>query len=379
MIYDFVPEQDLHGYANPWPAGGGANQWDEEWELGSITSEGALTPSTTKIRSKNNIPVSAETKYYIVTPAAMTVHYYEVDDTYISNEDVGSSKEITTPADCAYMLFTMADTYGTVYKHDIAFNYPSTVTTYSPYENICPFFGVDVPGIGTVYQGSVDTDTRELTITHGYFKISKYAATLNYSSTNNLFYCNLADGVTAKNSTINGICYAYKSVLGYSAIPGKAISDINVDFAIAIGSSFQSSSANFVVRDTRFDGDTDDFVAAMGDVAVCYELATPLKITLTENQLAVMLGNLGVARNFNSAEIMVNVWLYMAQGRDPSDLTRQVLRPISKPVIDKPIIDKPISLDDAVKELPADDVISPDEEPEENITEEKEEEDNASE
>lgn len=376
MIYDFEPVQDLNGYDHPWPAGGGVNQWDEEWELGSISNVGALTPSTTAIRSKNSIPVSEETKYYILTPAAMTVHYYEVDDTYISNEEVSSGKEITTPADCAYILFSMANTYGTAYKHDIAINYPSSVTTYSPYENICPITGVDVPGIGTVYQGSVDTNTRELTLTYKYMKIGDYATVISYSSVNKLFYCSLPDGVQSKNTTINGICSAYKAVLGYSSTSGTAINDLNVDFAMAIGSSFQSIYANFCVRDTRFNGVVDDFIAASGDVEVCYELATPLKITLTENQLTVLLGNLGFARNFHSAEIMVNVWLYMAQGRDPSDLNRQVLRPISKPVIDDAVKELP---EDDVKELPADDVISPDEEPEENITEEKEEEDNASE
>ena len=55
----FSPIQDLHGYDHPWPAGGGVNKWDEEWEIGAYNlSTGEKSGDGARIRNKNFIAVT---------------------------------------------------------------------------------------------------------------------------------------------------------------------------------------------------------------------------------------------------------------------------------------------------------------------------------
>ena len=150
------PIQDLHGYDNPWPAGGGANQWDEEWEVGSISaSTGANTEDNSLIRSKNYIPILPNTEYFGCVVGASSgynvrARFYDSDKNFIGTGDYGLwnfNRAYKSPANAAYMRFAMQSDYGTTYKNDIAINYPSTVTTYSPYSNICPITGRSAVGI----------------------------------------------------------------------------------------------------------------------------------------------------------------------------------------------------------------------------------------
>jgi len=142
LVAQIEPVQDLHGYSNPWPAGGGANRWDEEWEDGNIDANGNKVTATTLIRSKNYIQVEPNTTY-----CTNVFRVFEYDEskhfllrTQVAN-DFTKTEVFTTQSTTRYLLFVMATSYGTTYNNNIAINYPSTVTTYSPYSNICPISG----------------------------------------------------------------------------------------------------------------------------------------------------------------------------------------------------------------------------------------------
>ena len=139
------PVQDLHGYDSPWYGGSGSNIWDEEWENGGINhTTGVNSTSTTLVRSKNYIPCQPSTAYYYVCTGQggkMFVHYYSSEKTFLSYVEVNNNNAFTTPQDAYYIRFNMSTGYPSSYNNDIAINYPSTVTTYSPYENICPISG----------------------------------------------------------------------------------------------------------------------------------------------------------------------------------------------------------------------------------------------
>ena len=137
------PVQDLHGYDSPWPAGGGTNQWDEELEIGSFDSHGNPTTSSSYMRSKNYIPLIPNATYYFTRPSIIAWVYYYTDTDYIEYVQLGSGvKTFTPPSNATRAKFLVAtSTYGTTYNHDIAINYPSSVTTYSPYSNECPITG----------------------------------------------------------------------------------------------------------------------------------------------------------------------------------------------------------------------------------------------
>lgn len=117
----------------------GANLWDEVWELGTIVpSDGTDYPSTTKIRSKNYIPVKPGLKFrYIgITVSGATTDYiycYDINKSYINYIPVSHSgtinAEFTTPNNCYFIRFICNNTV----DDNIAINYPSTITTYSEY------------------------------------------------------------------------------------------------------------------------------------------------------------------------------------------------------------------------------------------------------
>lgn len=154
LLIPFEPVQDLHGQDAPYPPGGGANKWDEEWEVGSYnTSNGNPLFSDTQIRSKNLFPVTPSVQYRVVVDSgAMWAFFYDSNQTLLTdltiegvsksgNAFAVSGKVFTMPSSASYMKFYMTAAYGATYQNDIAVNYPSTVTTYSPYSNLCPISG----------------------------------------------------------------------------------------------------------------------------------------------------------------------------------------------------------------------------------------------
>lgn len=132
----------------------GVNQWDEQWEVGSISTETGQSYQENRIRSKNYIPCVPSTAYYVVDPTNnrnVRIYYYDGDKSYITYSNWEGNTVFTTPANAKYMRFIMAASYGTTYNYDIAINYPSTKTAYEPYTN-------------TVYGGYVDLVKGELVV-----------------------------------------------------------------------------------------------------------------------------------------------------------------------------------------------------------------------
>ena len=148
VIAEINPVQDLHGQEYPYPAGGGANKWDEQWESGywNVTT-GLPVVNADYIRCKNFISVNPNTTFYLSNSETSSVNnevlFFDVDKNLLSPSytDVKGNATFTTPANCYFIKFYMNINYGRSYNHDIAINYPSTVTTYSPYSNICPITG----------------------------------------------------------------------------------------------------------------------------------------------------------------------------------------------------------------------------------------------
>lgn len=173
LVVGIEPQQA--GSGDPYPAAGGVNKWDEEWESGdlNVTSDGGNHANTNRIRSKNYIPVIPETSYYLTSSYSNTiVAFYDSSKAYPYNtQNVGwvllpASKVITIPNWCYYIRFYYNST---AYSNDVALNYPSSVTTYSPYSNIRPISGWDSVKVsavkqlfsGTLEQGSFNTITGE--------------------------------------------------------------------------------------------------------------------------------------------------------------------------------------------------------------------------
>ena len=146
----------------------GVNVWDEEWESGSLSEEGADTPSSNSIRSKNYISVSPNTAYCIVTPYTVYMRYYDANKEFISKTDANGRGNVTapngirtTPSNCAYIRFYIDQS---TYNQDISINYPSTDHDYHAYNG-----HTTTTDLGrTVYGGTVDVVSGTLTVTHAF-------------------------------------------------------------------------------------------------------------------------------------------------------------------------------------------------------------------
>lgn len=114
----------------------GFNQWDEEWESGTIdynTGENSSAP--TAIRAKNYTPIFPNTEYYFKSPLGGAVYYYDANKTYLGFDYYGPlivNSTFTTPAGAYYMRFMVI---ATTYNNDICINLsdPDRNGEYEPY------------------------------------------------------------------------------------------------------------------------------------------------------------------------------------------------------------------------------------------------------
>ena len=156
----FGPEQDLHGYESPWPAGGGKNKcpyFQSEtisgriWSVsddGVVTITGTSTGNSYKIK---NVTLPAGT--YILSggdpngSAGIGDEYVQVDGTVVARSygSLNQSFTITEEKTVALALrdFQTAghsDTH--IFKPMIRLS-TETDASYAPYSNICPISGRD--------------------------------------------------------------------------------------------------------------------------------------------------------------------------------------------------------------------------------------------
>lgn len=115
----------------------GFNQWDEEWENGTIdNSTGLPVSGSTTIRSKNYIPAIGGQSYYCKC-ANTWAQLFSYDANHNLLEAWGSDGENpkVLPNNACYIKFRASTAYGTTYKNDICINISDTSKngTYEPY------------------------------------------------------------------------------------------------------------------------------------------------------------------------------------------------------------------------------------------------------
>ena len=104
----------------------GFNQWDEEWENGTInTSNGTNVVNANNIRSTNYIKCLPNTQYYFRRNGiAGNVFEYDADKNFI--DVISSPTTFTTKSNTRYLRFYMGSAYGTTYNNDICINISSS-------------------------------------------------------------------------------------------------------------------------------------------------------------------------------------------------------------------------------------------------------------
>ena len=364
---EIVASQDLHGYDKPWVGGAGKNMipmtvesikaanTEGTWSGNDYTFNGVkftiLTDSANNIigisadgiTSANHVMLKLGQLTlqggigYTLTgcPSGGSLNGYRLSNfgsNTVDVSDLGSGATITVSNDESYTFMIYVKNSGTVLS-DITF-YPmlrlSTVTdaSFAPYSNICPISGhstvtitdvdseshtatVTVALGSTVYGGTLDLTSGELTITHGFITLD---------GTQEIIIANWKP----KDNSI-GWLYRY-SLTNAKVLNADEVGDIISDSLTAdtyqhlfnndvTGITFYTdTSYGLVVRVADTSLTTSALInayLASNPIQICYELAAPTTTTLTAEQLALVKGYNYLACNSGDMEIT-----YKASGLD---------------------------------------------------------------
>lgn len=218
------PQQNLNGYDSPWIGGAGVNKISVNRALGTTSGyapadaktlefdkyyvgyswNGYYQPSTIASYSINGetvtlntnrnaygiafpVPVKAGEQYYVNATlggsARIGISYCDSDGKNINSSGNIVGKTITIPNGCTIAVVVVYDANASgndVSATNMMFNNPSSVTEWTPYENICPIYpansrnilnynnltqaaidvGITVNEDGTIYDSSPSSDSR---------------------------------------------------------------------------------------------------------------------------------------------------------------------------------------------------------------------------
>lgn len=245
----------------------GFNQWDEEWELGTINNEtGQNSNSTSVIRSKNYIPVIPNTNYYYCSTGGSNIYQYDVNKNFLSMTGYASSQIFTVSDKTSYIRFRTHTAYGTTYNNDICINISDANKNgvYEPYvEHIYPLdSSLELRGIPKLdtnknlyYDGDIYESDGTVTRKYGIVDLG----TLTYSYTSDYFNAPLT-GKAYGNFNIISDCYATTTATSVSGMVDGEIKG-------------NGGNSYIYIKDSRYTDATALKTALSGHLAI-YELAT---------------------------------------------------------------------------------------------------------
>lgn len=209
------------------------------------------------------------------------------DNTYDTIGGASTTKStivFTTAADkTVYSLykFNNGGTTSLYYDESGIFEGVLTTADFKPYLGTTAAFTFGQ----TVYGGTLNVTTGELTITHKSIKVSDL--TWSYASSISSFraFNNNFDGkiVSDGQTSAQAFCTAYKI-----ANPSTSAQMAAATYGIAIGSGL--STFRLLINDPTYNGDAAAFKAAMGDTEIVYELDTPTTVQLTAAEVETLFG-----------------------------------------------------------------------------------------
>ena len=265
----------------------GFNQWDEEWEIGGISSStGENVIQNQTIRSTNYIRIIPNEEYYIhglSISANFRARFYDADKKYIGYSPSGTefcywNRVFVALLNAYYMRFEVQQEYGTTYKHDICINLSKTTGSpkngdYVPYSaNIYALPDADLRGIFKLDSNNKpyadgDTDDGSGTRTRKYGIVDLGTLDWNY---NTYLGSNTFWSVGAPAGIIKVGWQDNQNIFCAKYVTNKAIFTSSTEDKI-IG---RASNGQLYLHDYAYT-DTATFKTAMSGVYLVYELATP--------------------------------------------------------------------------------------------------------
>lgn len=287
-----TPTQDLHGYANPWPAGGGVNLVDPSKKVTASATTGRWYNDGTGflLHSGQTYTLSAN----VGTDVTYFVYIYAIGGTQLS---YGKWTATYTPSADVYVYFQYYESGGAhLADAELQLELGSTATSFATYENICPITGITGLSVyvsptqdpddatvyavdwsaqaGTVYGGTLDVVTGVLTVNR-YTK--SFTGTESYTNYTSVITCNetFPVGLSVAGSDI--LCS--HSTNQYVHFSNSSKSRVQFDKAVFGVTSVDELKAKLAAWD-----------AGGEPLQYSYELATPLTYQLTPQVIGVLTG-----------------------------------------------------------------------------------------
>jgi len=155
VVVDIDPVQDLHGFDNPWPGGGGKNKFDEQFRQGSALD----LSNTARVVASKSIYVE-QGKTYTFSASNYSAFNYVINSAQADSLPISGSYNYCgagldwlartntfTATNSGYVFVCVRKPDNSdIVPSDVAnvkmqFEESSTATSYDPYSNICPISG----------------------------------------------------------------------------------------------------------------------------------------------------------------------------------------------------------------------------------------------
>lgn len=310
-----VPTQDLHGYTKPWAGGAGKNKLEvtaSSQYIYTVGSDGEITangtsngygliigyvnPNTTTEYILNGCPTGGGDSTYRLD-ARLTS---SPSSPIAGSQDTGNGATFTASEEFYIFLRSPngAVLNNVVFKPMVRLS-TETDATFAPYSNICPISGhTDVTvtvastsgGSGedttvslgrTVYGGTLDVTTGELTVTKADVNLSQQ--TLSYTKfttgTSDRFYVRLSNYIS--NVMIDGYNDIESDYFDAKMQSTNEVGTIYMENGYLNMNMTQGLFADATAFKTWIESES---------VHLVYELATPQTFTLTKEQIQTLLG-----------------------------------------------------------------------------------------
>ena len=323
LTVSIEPVQDLHGYDNPWPAGGGKNLFG-----GTISANTAneLLSSSVTLNDGTYTLSFASSK----TPGAV----------YVREGNTSSGTVIAYAYSVKAVTFTLLEQKEvcfTIYLNtgivpsdisDVQIESGSFATSYAPYSNICPISGWT--GCNISHSGADTSDPTVISISWQSEAGTVYGGTLELPSCvltvdKKFALLNNPDKwVNSYAGTIQfGYDYDFNDRKTYStSFEGAICSAFPFDGSKAVFARWAGASSGYFGVNGSISLNDIKSMASNGDIAILYELATPLTYQLTPTDvITTLLGqnNIWTDCGPSTVEYPCDTKLYIQKINTPTD------------------------------------------------------------
>lgn len=266
----------------------GSNLWDGlGYTSGSYLNVTGGTNSNSPYAYTDYIPVAPNSTYYVsgIGGSNPSICWYDKSKNFIGGERNGgvTSKTISVPSNAHFIRVS----FPLDNINSLCINYPSTDHDYHPYTGR----SITISLGQTVYGGKLDVLSGELTIDRAMVDLG--TLTWVYDTTTHptwaFFRTIISERKAGWNNFINSIYPLTTSQ--YDRTGDKVIT----------GASYYSGK-NIIVRDTSYT-DATAFKTAVTGQQLVYELATPIEIQLSANQLNSLYGQNNIWADSGDAEV----------------------------------------------------------------------------